>query len=193
MKVCQELGAEIENPEDDSKQSWLALKDSASAMLSYSAISSRAVPIVDDAVVPTEKCNGFIAAAEELLKSSGQKTFAFWGQAGNGVIHCAPLFDISQIGERQKMFKLLDAYYNLVVESGGSIAGEFAEGRLRGTQSHKVMTPELVDLMRKIKAIFDPYNILNPGVKVDVDIEILKSTLRNNYSFDHQYSHLPRG
>jgi hypothetical protein len=37
------------------------------------------------------------------------------------------LFDISQIGERQKIFKFMDEYYSMVVSVGGSVAGEFAK------------------------------------------------------------------
>jgi FAD/FMN-containing dehydrogenase len=153
----------------------------------------RAVPVIDDAVIPVEKCAEFISQVEQIFSNVGQKTYAFWGQAGNGVIHSAPLFDIAQIGDKQKMFKLIDEYYNLVVQMGGSIAGEFAEGRLRGGQSAKMFTPEILSVMNQIKSIFDPFNIMNPGVKINVDNDSLKSMIRKNYTLDHQYSHLPRG
>lgn len=191
-KIFNEAGAEVINVEDEDRQSWLALKDSPSIFLAGESSKNAALPVVDDAVVPVERAAEFIEKSEELLKQAGQKSYGFWGQAGNGVIHTAPLFDISQIGERQKMFKLLDSYYSLVIEFGGSIAGEYAEGRLRGSQNEKVFSPEQISLMNNIKAVFDPFGILNPGVKVNVDLEILKSQLRNNYSLDHQYSHLPR-
>lgn len=191
-KIMQELNADVEEPDQDEKQSWLALKDSASLFLSHSEASARAIPVVDDAVVPVAKCAEFISRVEELFAKYGQKNYAFWGQAGNGVIHSAPLFDIAQIGERQKMFKLMDEYYALVIEMGGAVAGEFAEGRLRGAQTDKMFTPEVLALMSDIKKAFDPHNTLNPGVKVNVDSEALKPLLRSTYSLDHQYSHLPR-
>jgi FAD/FMN-containing dehydrogenase len=126
------------------------------------------------------------------MEKSGQKKYAIWGQAGSGVVHTAPLFDISQVGDRQKIFKLMDEYYSLVVELGGSVAGEFGEGRLRGAQLGRLLKPEVIEVMNNVKAIFDPFNTLNPGVKVHVDSEGLKSIVRQNYSLDHQYSHLPR-
>jgi FAD/FMN-containing dehydrogenase len=192
-KILSEYGAEIEDPSQEEKSSWMALKDSASYFLSYADSSLRAVPVIDDAVIPVEKCAEFISQVEQIFSNVGQKTYAFWGQAGNGVIHSAPLFDIAQIGDKQKMFKLIDEYYNLVVQMGGSIAGEFAEGRLRGGQSAKMFTPEILGVMNQIKSIFDPFNIMNPGVKINVDNDSLKSMIRKNYTLDHQYSHLPRG
>lgn len=192
-KILNEYQAEIEEPSQEEKPAWMALKDSASYFLTHAEGKYRAVPVIDDAVIPADKCAEFIVQVEAILSALGQKSFAFWGQAGNGVIHSAPLFDLSQIGDKQKIFKLIEEYYNLVVQMGGSVAGEFAEGRLRGTQVHKIFGPELISLMNQVKKIFDPYNILNPGVKVNVDGEGLKSIVRNDYSLDHQYSHLPRG
>jgi FAD/FMN-containing dehydrogenase len=102
------------------------------------------------------------------------------------------MFDISQVGDRQKMFKLMDEYYSIVAAQGGSVSGEFAEGRLRGALTYKVLKPEVVEIMEKVKSIFDPQNALNPGVKINVDAESLKTLVRKSYSLDHQYSYLPR-
>lgn len=191
-KILKEFDADIEEVNDDNKAAWQALKDSPSHFLSHSETSVRAIPVVDDAVIPVQKCTEFIGRVEAMMAKYGQKAYAFWGQAGNGVIHTAPLFDISQVGDRQKIFKLMDEYYSLVAEMGGSIAGEFAEGRIRGAQIDKIMDGEVIEMMNKVKAIFDPHNTLNPGVKVNVDIESLKHRLRKSYTLDHQYSHLPR-
>lgn len=191
-KILDEAEAEVVVVEDDTKHSWSALKDSPSLLLTSDVANAKAVPLVDDAVVPVEACAEFIDKAEKMLQDAGQKVYAFWGQAGNGVIHTAPMFDIGQIGERQQMFRLLDSYYGLVTEMGGSVAGEFAEGRLRGSQAAKTLNGEQIQLMSAIKKIFDPHGILNPGVKVDVDVEQIKPLLRNTYTLDHQYSHLPR-
>jgi FAD/FMN-containing dehydrogenase len=191
-KIVSDLQLEIEEPQDEEKNAWMVLKDSASLFLGHSETASRAVPVVDDADIPVSKCPEFLDRVDLLMEKSGQKHYAIWGQAGNGVVHTAPLFDVSQVGERQKIFKLMDDYYALVVEMGGSVAGEFAEGRLRGAQLNRLLKPEVIQVLNNVKTIFDPFNTLNPGVKVNVDSEGLKSIIRNNYSLDHQYSHLPR-
>jgi FAD/FMN-containing dehydrogenase len=191
-KIVNEFQADIEEPSEDEKVAWQALKDSASLFLSNSTTSVRAVPVTDDADVPVARTPEFLDRVDSLMEKSGQKQYAIWGQAGAGVIHTAPLFDVSQVGDRQKIFKLMDEYYSIVVEMGGSVAGEFGEGRLRGAQLNRLLKPEVIDVMNKVKAIFDPFNTLNPGVKVNVDSEGLKSIVRQNYSLDHQYSHLPR-
>ncbi len=191
-KILSEADADIIKPKKEELHNWQALRDSASLFLSYSDTGARAIPVVDDAVIPVEKCAVFIDKVEEILEKLGQKHFAIWGHAGNGVIHTAPLFDIAQVGDRQKIFKLLDIYYSLVAEAGGAISGAYGEGRLRGTQVNKIAPPEIIELMQNIKNIFDPHNNFNPGVKVGINLEELKTSLRKEYSLEHQYSHLPR-
>jgi FAD/FMN-containing dehydrogenase len=191
-KIINDMQVEIEEPNEEEKNSWLVLRDSPSLFLSKSDTTLRAIPVVDDADIPVAKTAEFLDKVDELMIKLSQKQYAIWGQAGSGVVHTAPLFDISQVGERQKMFRLMDKYYSMVVELGGSVAGEFGEGRLRGAQLNKLLKPEVIDLLNNVKKIFDPYNTLNPGVKVNVESEALKSIIRNNYSLEHQYSHLPR-
>ena len=191
-KILESAGADIVKVTSDNLHNWMSLRDSSSVFLSHSKDQYRAVPIIDDAAIPPENCANFVNKASELLESYDLTEFAFWGQAGSGIIRAGVLFDLSQVGQRQKLFKLIDEYYQLVVEAGGTIAASFAEGRLRATQADKVMSQEQVDLMQRIKKIFDPHNMLNPGVKVAVDAETLKPLVRNEYTLDHQYSHLPR-
>jgi hypothetical protein len=50
---------------------------------------------------------------------------------------------------------------------------------------------ELQRLMRQVKQIFDPQNILNPGVKT-ITNEELKTLLRPDYHLAHRHEHLPR-
>lgn len=191
-KIVDESNGDVIKVTKEKREAWLALRDSASLFLSHSSGNAKPVPIVQDAYVPTDNMAAFLSKAEALFGESGQKEYAFWGQAGNGNVHAAPLLDLSQVGDRQKLVRIIDKYYGLVVEAGGSVAGEFAEGRTQGSQAAKVLSPELVELMQRIKTIFDPFNMLNPGVKVNVDIDKLKPTIRNSYTLDHQHSHLPR-
>ena len=75
---------------------------------------------------------------------------------------------------------------------GGSVSGEYAEGRLRGLFNSKLFNPEAIAVFRGVKQAFDPKNTLNPGVKIDVKLNDVRSMVRDNYSLDHQYAHLPR-
>ncbi len=192
LKTIDNLGGEPVEADENDMDSWLVALDSVSLFLTNSEGSTKPIPIITDAVIPIENMANFLEKAKELIARQTNKPFVMWGQAGSGIVQAVPMFDISQIGDRQKMFKLLDEYYNLVIQHGGLTSGYASEGRLLASQQHKVFTKEMQDLMVAIKKIFDPFSTLNPGVKTALDVEELKPLLRNEYSLDHQHSHLPR-
>ncbi len=117
---------------------------------------------------------------------------ALWGHAGNGNLHMQPMLDLAQLGDRQKIFKIMDEYTKLVIGMGGSTSGEHGDGRLRGPYLPLLYGQETYDLFVQVKAIFDPHGTLNPGVKTGVAIDDLKPLLRTEYALTHLYDHLPR-
>ena len=86
------------------------------------------------------------------------------GHAGDGN-DTQPFLDLSKVGDRQRAFRLLDEYYNLVISLGGSTSGEHGDGRLRAPYLERLYGPEAYALMAKVKQTFDPYGTLNPGSK----------------------------
>jgi len=135
VKILETRGAEIIEPNDNEIDRWERLRDSASLYLTHSKNKKRALPVLDDAQVPIDRLSEFFNELESLMKAAALPDYAVWGQAGNGLIHVSPLLDIASVGDRQKLFKVMDAYYSYICKIGGSISGEYAEGRLRGAFS----------------------------------------------------------
>lgn len=167
------------------------IRHSASAVLSFSEGTARALPIIEDGIVPMDRFRDYIEGVYKLFERHGLQA-AVWGHAGNANLHIQPFLDLGQLGDRQKIFKLLDEYYSMVIEMGGSTSGEHNDGRLRGPYLEKLYGPDMYDLFKRVKQIFDPYSTMNTGVKVNVNPEELKSILRQEYSLDHLYQHMPR-
>jgi FAD/FMN-containing dehydrogenase len=149
------------------------------------------LPIIEDGVVPREKFGEFVKNIYALFEKYGLQV-AIWGHAGDANLHLQPFLDLNVLGDRQKVFKLMDEYYNMVIKMGGSTCGEHNDGRLRAPFLPKVYGPEMYEVFRQVKHIFDPYNILNPGVKIDVTLKDLVPILRHEYSMEHLADHLPR-
>ena len=103
-----------------------------------------------------------------------------------------PFLDLGKVSDRQKVFKIMDDYYGMVLELGGSTSGEHSDGRLRAPYLRHVYGNEVYSLFEKIKAIFDPYGLMNPGVKIDVAKDDIKGLLRKEYSMEHLSDHMPR-
>jgi FAD/FMN-containing dehydrogenase len=173
------------------KEALWKIRHSAAAVLSHIEGNAKALPIIEDGIVPVERFKEYMASVYELFQKYNLQV-ALWGHAGDANLHMQPFLDLAQVGDRQKVFRLLEDYYNLVISMGGSTSGEHNDGRLRGPYLEKLYGAQIYDLFTKVKQIFDPYGTLNAGVKVNVTIDDIKPLLRQDYSLDHLYQHLPR-
>lgn len=184
------LTYKVETEEAKQQELW-KLRHAAAAAIAQNQGKAAAVPIIEDGIVPIERFEEYLTRVYELFKKNGLRA-SVWGHAGNANLHIQPHLDLSQVGDRQKAFKLMDEYYTLVVSLGGSTTGEHGDGRLRGPYLKSVYGPEVYELFRKVKHIFDPHGTLNPGVKVDVTFESVKPYVRQEFTLDHLHAHMPR-
>lgn len=166
------------------------IRHSAAAVICQTEGKKKALPIIEDGTVPVEKLPEFLHKVYELFDRY-HLDIAVWGHAGNGNFHMQPMLDLSNVGDRQTVFTLMDEYYDLVINLGGSTCGEHNDGRLRAPYLSQLYGQEMYELFRQVKAAFDPFDILNPGVKIDVKKEDIKGLMREEYSMPHLYEHLP--
>lgn len=192
QKILKKQGAEfvVERDEHAKEELW-KIRHSAASVITQTEGNAKALPIVEDGIVPVDKFSEYLAGVYDIFEKNNLK-IAIWGHAGNANLHMQPFLDLSQVGDRQKVFKIIDEYYSLVISLGGSTSGEHNDGRLRAPYLKQLYGEEVYEVFNKIKIIFDPHNILNPGVKMNVTIDDIKPLLRNEYSMDHLYDHLPK-
>jgi FAD/FMN-containing dehydrogenase len=153
--------------------------------------NNRAIPVIDDGAVPPEKFTEYLNEVYDMFKQNRVEA-AVWGHAGDGNLHMQPHLDISQVGDRQKAFKLLDEYSRLVIKLGGTTSAAYGDGRLRAPYLQRLYGNEAYALLQKVKHIFDPYGMLNPGVKIDVTLDDIKPLIRSDYTHGSYNEHLPR-
>ena len=120
----------------------------------------------EDAAVPPENLGAYLRGFFELMAQHRVDGLAY-GHFGDGCVHVRLDFPLS---DRPTAFRefLFDAAA-LVASHGGSMSGEHGDGRARGELLPAMYTPEAIGLFGAVKAIFDPSNLLNPGVIVDPD------------------------
>ncbi len=128
----------------------------------YSALKRHTLDILDVAVPPA-KIADFVERARALAKEFGMEFFPIYGHAGDGNLH--PQVLVKEAGgiEVERLEEFRDKLYALAVEMGGTITAEHGLGAIRLKSFAKFAPKKLVELMRGIKAVFDPNNILNPG------------------------------
>ncbi len=175
---------------DERDELW-KIRHSAAAVVAHAEGTKKALPIVEDGIVPQENFTLFITKIYELFKKHNLEV-AVWGHAGNANLHLQPFLDLSLTGDRQKVFKIMDEYYKMVIDLGGSTAAEHNDGRLRAPYLVELYGEEMYKLFEATKKIFDPHNIMNPGVKIGVTKDDQLRELRREYNMDHLGQHLPR-
>lgn len=167
------------------------VRQSVTTIYAHGENGAKALPIIDDGIVPSDHLSEYMQGVYDLFKKHNLQV-AVWGHAAEANLHVQPFLDLSQVGDRQKLFKLLDEYYTMIIAMGGSTSGMHNDGRLRGPYLEKLYGHDMYELFDKIKHIFDPYGTMNTGVKMGVTLEMIKPLVRQNYSLGHLYQHLPR-
>ena len=122
--------------------------------------------IKHDISVPVASIPTFIARAADAVASvSPQARVVCFGHMGDGNLH----YNVSQpVGADKEAFLGLyramnKAVHDIVRELGGSISAEHGIGQLKRDELLATAPPVATDLMRRIKASFDPAGIMNPG------------------------------
>ncbi len=177
--------------EPEHQMNIIKVRQATASLLARSDLAGRALPLVEGAIVPTGRLKEFLEATYALCRKLSIEP-ALWGHVGEGNLQFQPVLNLTQVGDRQKAFRLMEDYYSLVISMGGSISGERNDGRLRAPYLQKQYGPEVYALLGRVKQIFDPYNILNPGVKLGTTQDDIKALIRNDFSLGHIYDHLPR-
>jgi FAD/FMN-containing dehydrogenase len=180
----------ISHDEHEQEDLW-KIRHSSAAVSWFNDGHKKALPVIDDAVIPPENIPQYFKHTYALFDELDVEC-AIWGHGGNGNFHLQPFLDLSSLGDRQKVFKLMDIYYKMVIDLGGSISGEHNDGRIRAPFVKQQYGDEVYALFEKVKQILDPYNILNPGVKIDVTQQDVQPLMRHEYALGRLYNHMPR-
>lgn len=120
----------------------------------------------EDAAVPPERLGDYLRDFDELLLAHNLTGFPF-GHFGDGCVHVRLDFPFQHDDGAAAFRAFLTDAAKLVARYGGSLSGEHGDGRARSELLTHMYTPAALSLFGKVKGIFDPDNIMNPGVVVD--------------------------
>ncbi|MEI8372403.1 MAG: anaerobic glycerol-3-phosphate dehydrogenase subunit C [Planctomycetota bacterium] len=155
---------------------FLNLPNRAMPLLYRLKGSSRPVPVVEDVSVPPEVLPDFLVRTQNVLKHR-QVTASLLCHAGHGQLHIQPFLDLDDPNDVQRMRLMAEELYEEVFRVGGTIGGEHAYGLSR-TQFLQRQAGPLYEVLRQVKQIFDPENVLNPGKIISDDPDLMTRNLR---------------
>jgi len=118
--------------------------------------------MAEDVAVPRDKLAEFIRKLGEISKKSGF-FIQFLGHAGDGNLHPSIFTDMRNEEEFARAQKTMAEIFRAAMELGGVLSGEHGIGLEKQRFLKEAMDPVAIDIMKKIKGILDPNNILNPG------------------------------
>jgi glycolate oxidase len=159
-KFCKERGAvEVEraNTPEEAEKLWQARRTAFGAVASL-----RPNCIVEDATVPVKMLPAMIRKIVELADKY-QLKIGVLAHAGDGNLHPLIMTDLRDKEEMERVDKALVELYEAAMGMGGTLSGEHGIGIAKARFMAMEFTQTSIDLMRGIKRVFDPNNILNPG------------------------------
>lgn len=134
------------------------------SLVKHSAVPGRVVPeAFSGCWLPTVRLDGFLNDVRQL-EETYHVSLPVHIDMMSGFVNVLPEIDMKKVSERQKSVKLLADMAVVAHKHGGSLAGQ-GSGRLKALAGQAVIGDDIAQLYAQVKAIFDPHNILNPGVK----------------------------
>ncbi|MEM2905483.1 MAG: FAD-linked oxidase C-terminal domain-containing protein [Candidatus Bathyarchaeia archaeon] len=134
----------------------------------YEAIVKSRVAQIGDAAIPPSRIPEYVRKVKEISREYGIRVLCY-GHAGDGNIHVHPLED--RLGDEEwaeKVPKVMESLYREAAALGGTVSGEHGIGYAKKQYLPISVDQEQIRLMREIKRLFDPNNILNPGKIFDM-------------------------
>lgn len=189
-KLLAKTDAYVELGEDDAADELMVLREVTALIAVPDGKAASAPPLIDGAYVPRERTEEFMTAVKDMAAKHGV-VMPLHSRVLESTFYARPVLQLHKVGDKQKIFKLLDEYSNLVAYFGGHLIGNGGEGRVKARFAYAQLDPDVLALYSAIKAVFDPHGILNPGVKQPNELRQLIPHLRTSYDTAAIASYVP--
>jgi glycolate oxidase len=150
---------------EEAEKLWKLRKSVGSA-----AAKLRTNNISEDVAIPISRLPELLAGISAIVAKHGLP-FVIFGHAGDGNIHPRIMYDRSNAEERQKVLSVAEEIFRLSCSLGGTLTGEHGVGIAKAPFMALEHDRAAMELMRSLKKLIDPRNILNPG-KMGLDDEV---------------------
>lgn len=142
------------------------------------------IPFIEDAAVPVEHLAEYVTKVEQFCHDIGTNV-AYYAHASAGCLHIRPLINTKKAEEVAKLPQITRFSVELLKGYGGAFSSEHGDGRARSWLNKAFFGPDLYNLFRQVKNIFDPAHIFNPNNIVDA------APMTENLRYGAQYRTIP--
>lgn len=158
------LGRRIATDPGARERLWAARRD-VEPLLRRLGGRRRPLPFIEDASVPVPRQVEYLRALQRIFAREGLWA-PLYGHAGQGNLHVRPFLDPNNPRHRAQFQRVNRQVARMVARLGGSLTGEHGDGYLR-TGFLKRLYPHEYRFAVRVKRLFDPEHLLNPGKIVE--------------------------
>ena len=144
---------------------WSARKSALNNVMKLTVGSRKPISLIEDTIVNPDYLYDYTLFLLGIYKKY-KLDYIFYGHAGNGNLHTRPVLDTASSKYNDLIASLATDVFSKVYELSGSITAEHGDGISRTSYISQMYGNTIFEIFKKIKFIFDPTNIMNPGKKV---------------------------
>jgi len=159
---CNAMEQQVTNSSQNSAKLWRIRKS-----ISGLAASLRPNNVSEDVTVPISQVPTMLEEIAKIVRAEGFP-FVIFGHAGDGNLHPKVMYDKNEPDQVRRLGNVVEKVFRLTCALGGTLTGEHGIGLAKAPYMSLEHDAEAMALMRGIKRLMDPNNILNPG-KMDLD------------------------
>jgi glycolate oxidase len=159
-ELCRAVGArDVRIPKDKVEEAelWRARK-----LVSPAIVRIKPTKISEDATVPRSKIPEMCERLQEIRDKYGVHLVIF-GHAGDGNLHPNIICDKTDQEEMSRVELAVAEIFKAAIELGGTLSGEHGIGIMKAPFMEMELGAAGLDMMKRIKEVWDPNNIMNPG------------------------------
>lgn len=149
-------GITISNTKEEYERIWTARRASFAATAKL-----RPDVVTDDMIVPRSNLPKLVEGINKICKKYQLQTCVI-GHVGDGNVHPQIALNLEDKQEYANYIKAKEEMYKLTIELDGTLSGEHGIGSEKKKYIPMAIDKVALEYMKKIKAVFDPKNILNP-------------------------------
>ncbi|MET9058488.1 FAD-binding and (Fe-S)-binding domain-containing protein [Streptomyces antibioticus] len=164
VRAADAVDADVVTDPAGQRALW-RIREDASGTATRMPDRSEAWPGWEDCAVPPARLGAYLRDFRALLAGHGLRGTPY-GHFGDGCIHVRIDFDLLTAAGVGRFRVFSEELADLVVAHGGSLSGEHGDGQARAELLPRMYGPELVALFERAKAVWDPDDLLNPGMLV---------------------------
>lgn len=172
------IKTEVAGDEEQGRKFW-QIRRAALILLRNRIKDKYASPFIDDMTVQPRHLPEFIPRLRKVIRKY-RLPATIQGHFGDGNFHVIPLLDIEGKHDQQTLEPIMRELIPIVLEYGGTMAGEHNDGMVRGPWLPAVFGDEVYQIFRDTKEIFDPQYIFNPHKKTDASWDFSMEHIRSS-------------